>query len=107
MCIRDSLITGPSLFKDVTSRDIGRQEDVRTGTSEITWTGPRRFKLVERYLIKTSDPGYMRMLGKYGRISSKGDDGAIFAEFAAEADCEIIPGHRYRIVDLRGAEFIQ
>ena len=104
---RAHLVTGPSLFKDVTSRDVGRQEDVRTGTSEITWTGPRRFKLVERYLIKTSDPGYMRMLGKFGRISSKGDDGATFAEFAAEADCEIMPGHRYRIVDLRAAEFIQ
>lgn len=104
---RAHLISGPSLFKDVTSRDIGRQQDIRNGTSQITWTGPNRFKLLERYLIKTSDPGLMRMLGKYGKISSKGDEGAIFAEFAAEADCEIMPGNRYRIVDLRGTEFIQ
>jgi hypothetical protein len=104
---RAHLISGPTPFKDVTSRDVGRQEDIRNGTTEITWTGPRRFKLLQRYLIKTRDPGFMRMLGKYGKISSKEADGAIFAEFAAEADCEIMPGNRYRIVDLRGAEFIQ
>lgn len=104
---RAHLVSGPTLFKDVTSRDIGRQEDISNGTSQITWTGPNRFKLLERYLIKTSDPGFMRMLGKYGKISLKGDDGATFAEFAAEADCEIMPGNRYRIVDLRSADFIQ
>jgi hypothetical protein len=104
---RAHLISGPSLFKDVTSRDIDQQEDVRNSTSEITWTGPSRFKLVERYLVRTSDSGFLRMLGKYGRISSKEDDGAIFVEFAAEADCEILPGNRYRIVDLRAAAFIQ
>lgn len=104
---RADLISGPSLFKDVTSRDIGRQEDIRSSTSQITWTGPSRFKLLERYLVKTSDPGLMRMLGKYGNVSSKDDDGSIFAEFAAEADCEVMPGNRYRIVDLRVATFIQ
>ena len=104
---RAHLISGPTPFRDVTSRDVGRQEDIRNGTTQITWTGPSRFKLLQRYLIKTRDPGFMRMLGKYGKISSTETDGAIFAEFAAEADCEILPGNRYRIVDLRGAEFIQ
>ena len=104
---RADLISGPSLFKDVTSREIGQQEDVRNSTSEITWTGPNRFKLLERYLVKTSDPGFVRMLGRYGRISSREADGALFVEFAAEADCEIMPGNRYRIVEFRGADFIQ
>ena len=104
---RARLISGPSLFRDVTSRDVGRQEDVRHSSSEITWTGPSRFKLMEHHLIKTRDPGFMRILGKYGKISSTESDGAIFAEFAAEADCEIMPGHRYRIVDLRVGQFIQ
>ena len=104
---RAHLISGPTPFKDVTSRDVGRQEDIRNGTTEITWTGRSRFKLLQRYLIKTRDPGFMRMLGKYGKISSSEADGAIFAEFAAEADCEIMPGNRYHIVDLRAVEFIQ
>jgi hypothetical protein len=104
---RAHLISGPTPFRDVTSRDVGRQEDIRNGTTEITWTGPSRFKLLQRYLIKTRDTTFMRMLGKHGRISSKEADGAIFAEFAAEADCEIMPGNRYRIVDLRAVEFIQ
>ena len=104
---RAHLIKGPSLFRDVTSRDMDRQEDVRNGTAEITWTGPNRFKLVERYLVKTTDPGFMRMLGKYGKISSREADGAIFAEFGADADCEVMPGNRYRIVNLRAVEFLR
>ena len=84
-----------------------RSEDVRNGTAEITWTGPNRFKLLERYLVKTTDPGFMRMLGKYGKISSREADGAIFAEFGADADCEVMPGNRYRIVNLRAVEFLR
>jgi hypothetical protein len=41
------------------------------------------------------------MLGRYGRITDKRDDGSFFVEFSAEADCMVLPGHRYRIVDLR------
>ena len=98
-------VAGPGLFRAVTSRDIGRQEDIRRGSPELTWTAPGRFRLKENYLIKTSDPGFMRMLDKYGRISFRGDDGAIFAEFAAEADGIMMPGNRYRIVDLRVRKF--
>jgi hypothetical protein len=104
---RAHLISGPTPFRDVTGREVGRGADIRNGTTEITWTGPRRFKLLQRYLIKTTDPGFMRMLGKYGNVASREADGAMFVEFAAEADCEIMPGHRYRIVDLRRTEFIQ
>jgi hypothetical protein len=45
--------------------------------------------------------------GQAWKISSTEADGAVFVEFAAEADCEILPGHRYRIVDLRTTDFIQ
>ena len=53
----------------------------------------------------TSDPALARMLGRYGRITDKRDDGSFFVEFSAEADCMVLPGHRYRIVDLRVGEF--
>ena len=102
---RTRLSDGPSLFKGVTGRDVGSEEDIRSGTSEIAWTGPNRFKLSEHMLVKTSDADFLRMLGKYGKLSSKEDDGALFVEFSAEADCVIGPGNRYRIVDLRVGQF--
>jgi hypothetical protein len=45
------------------------------------------------------------MLGPYGRIGDKRDDGSFFVEFSAEADCVVMPGNRYRILDLRVGKF--
>lgn len=104
---RARLTTGPTLFKDVTSRDIDRQEDIRNGSSELAWTGPNSFHLSERMLVKTTDEGFLRMLGKYGKLSSKENDGALFVEFSAEADCVIGPGNRYRIVNIKVGEFVE
>lgn len=102
---RVHLVSGPSLFRDVTGRDVDRHVNLRTSTSEITWMGPDRFRLSEHRLFKASDAGSMRMLGRFGKIGDRLDDGAFFAEFSAEADCVLISGNRYRIVDLRVGKF--
>ena len=102
---RAHLVSGPSLFRDVTSRDVDRHVNLRTSTSEITWTGPDRFRLREHRLFQTSDAGFMRRLGRFGKIGDRLDDGGFFAEFSAEADCVLISGNRYRIVDLRVGKF--
>lgn len=104
---RARLTTGPSLFKDVTSRDIGKQEDIRNASSELDWTRPNSFHLSERMLVKTTDAAFLRMLGKYGKLSSKENDGALFVEFSAEADCVIGPGNRYRILNIKVGEFTE
>jgi hypothetical protein len=98
-------VSGPSLFKDVTSRDVRRGEDQRRGVPEVEWKGSGRFLLRESRLFVTSDAGFLRMLGRYGRIGDKRDDGSFFVEFSAEADCILVPGNRYRIVDLRVGKF--
>jgi hypothetical protein len=97
--------SGPSLFKDVTSRDVRRGEDQRRGVPQFEWKGNGRFLFRESRLFVTSDAGFLRMLGRYGRIGEKRDDGSFFVEFSAEADCILVPGNRYRIVDLRVGEF--
>ena len=102
---RAHLILGPSLFKDVTSRDTGPDDDMRRSIPEIAWKSPRRFLLKERRLFMTSDPGFARRLGSYGRVTDKFDDGRIVVEFSAEADCLLMPNNRYRIVDLRVGKF--
>ena len=71
----------------------------------ITWTGPRRFVLRENRLFQPSDPGFARMLGPWGKVTGKLVDGRELIEFAAEADCVLVAGNRYRIVDLRVGKF--
>jgi hypothetical protein len=104
---RAHLVGGPGLFKEVTSRTIAVGDDVRRSIPEIEWTGSRRFVLRENHLFKTADPGFIRMLGRYGTVTSKFDDGNVMIEFAAEADCVLLPGNRYRVVDLRVGKFAE
>jgi hypothetical protein len=98
---RAHLVGGPGLFKEVTSRNIAGGDDLRRSVPEIEWTGRRRFVLRENHLFKTADPGFIRMLGRFGTVTDKLDDGQMMIEFAAEADCVLLPGHRYRVADLR------
>jgi len=103
---RAHLVGGTSLFKEVTSRNIAEDDDVRRSVPDIEWKGPRRFVLRENRLFKTADPGFVRMLGRYGKVMDKLDDGHMI-EFAAEADCVLLPGNRYRVVDLRVGKFVE
>ncbi|SDO06788.1 hypothetical protein SAMN05444050_3132 [Afipia sp. GAS231] len=98
-------ISGPSLFKDVTSRNVGEDEHFGHRVSTIEWTGTRRFRLREHHLFQTSNMNFTRLLGAYGKLAQKLDDGRSMVEFSAEADCVLISGHRYRIVDLRVGKF--
>jgi len=104
---RALLMSGPSLFKDVTSREPTADDDLRNSYPEFEWKGARRFLLKEHRLFLTTDAGFARMLGPYGRIGDDRGDGGFFVEFSAEADCVLISGHRYRIVDLRVGKFGQ
>ena len=104
---RAVLMSGPSLFKDVTSREPTPDDDLRNSFPEFEWKGTRRFLLKERRLFLTTDAGFARMLGPYGRIGGDRGDGGFFVEFSAEADCVLVSDNRYRIVDLRVGKFGQ
>ena len=100
------LVRGPSLFRDVTDRVTWLRDELRQSYAEVTWTGPRRFTLREHRLFRTSDEGFARRLGAYGKQEGSAMDGGHFVEFAAEADCVLMPGHRYSIVGLRAGKFV-
>jgi len=102
---RARLISGPTLFKDVTGRDVGPDENYGYRVAWITWTGPRRFVLHEQHTFHASDASALRKLGAYGKVTSKRDDGSLMVEFSAEADCVLLPGNRYRIEGLRVGKF--
>jgi hypothetical protein len=99
-------IGGPSLFKDVTNRDMhGRDDDERSSVTKLSWLGPRRFMLTENRLFITSSPNLLRSLGRYGKRTDDAGDKRFFVKFSAEAVCEIVGGNRYRIVDLKPGDF--
>jgi hypothetical protein len=102
---RARLISGPSLFRDTTGREVGAQDDLRESFAEIEWRGPNRFVLREHRLFLTKDASFARRLGSYGKETDKTDDGRIFVKFSAEADCLLMSADRYRIVDLRVGKF--
>ena len=104
---RARLISGSSLFRDVTSRNVGEDEHFGHRVSTIEWTGARRFRLREHHLFQASSMDFTRLLGAYGKLAQKLDDGRFMVEFSAEADCVLISGDRYRIVDLRVGKFDQ
>jgi hypothetical protein len=98
-------IAGPSLFRDASGRDVGGTDDVRESLPDIAWLGSKRFMLKQHLLLMTKDAGFAQRLGAYGKVTDKTDDGRIFVAFSAEADCLLLPGNRYRIVDLRAGKF--
>jgi hypothetical protein len=95
------LVSGPGLFRDVTSRNVSERDDMRLSISGIAWTGPKRFTLKERrsFMRSDPDPGFTQMLGFYGRKMERTADGRLIVEFSAKADCVLMTGNRYRIVD--------
>jgi hypothetical protein len=99
------LISGSTLFRNVTSREVGPDENYGYRVAWITWTGPRRFLLREQHTFHVADASALRKLGAYGKVASTRDDGTLMVEFSAEADCVLVAGHRYRIVDLRVGKF--
>ena len=94
-------IRAPSLFKEVTSRDVADQDDLRRLVSWIKWRRGNRILLREDRTFVVSDPAFLRLLGAYGRVKEKLDDGRLFVEFAAEAECRPDGHHGYRVIDLR------
>jgi hypothetical protein len=99
-------IRGPSLFKDVTSRERhAKDDDERSSVTRLSWLRPRHFMLVENRLFITSSPNLLRSLGRYGRQTGDAGDKRFFVKFSAQAVCEIVGGNRYRIVDLKPGDF--
>jgi hypothetical protein len=98
---RSHLVQGPSLFRQVTGRDVGNDDDMRRSAPEMDWKGFGRFVLREHRLFKVADAAFARRLGAYDKVKDRLDDGASMVEFAAEADCVLLPGNRYRILGLR------
>lgn len=100
-------ITGPSAFTAATKRDLAEFEDDSINVSSVTvdWTGPTRFRLIERYRFRTKSPELARVLGRFGKSGEPDDKGESLVEFSAEASAELLPVGGYRILAVKPGEF--
>lgn len=96
-------LRAPSLFRQVTGRDVADRDDRRQLISRIDWRRGGGIRLLEYQTFVVSDPAFLRLLGAYGRVKEKLDGGKLLVEFAAEADCIPDDNHRYRVIDLKPA----
>jgi hypothetical protein len=94
-------IVSPSLFKEVTSRDVTEDDDLRVNDAIVEWHGGNRFRLREFRSFVVSDDHLLKLLGAYGSVAEKMDDGRLQIEFFANAECELLPGDRIRVIDLK------
>lgn len=97
---RAHLIASPSLFKEVTSRDVTEDDDLRVNDAIVEWHGGNRFRLREFRSFVVADDHLLKLLGSYGSVAEKMAGGRLYIEFFANAECELLPGDRVRVIDL-------
>jgi hypothetical protein len=98
---RADLIASPNLFKEVTSRDVTDDDDLRVNDAIVEWHGGNRFRLREFRSFVVPDDHLLKLLGAYGSVAEKMDGGKLYIEFFANAECELLPGNRVRVIDLK------
>ena len=98
---RADLIASPNLFKEVTSRDVTDDDDLHVNDAIVDWHGGNRFRLREFRSFVVPDDHLLKLLGAYGSVAEKMDGGKLYIEFFANAECELQPGGRVRIIDLK------
>jgi len=94
-------IAGPDLFKEVTHRAIGEDDGLTASISIVDWHDGNRFLFRLSQTFVTSDDKLTKLFGAYGRNAEKLDDGRFAVEFYADAECELLPGDRTRVVALK------
>lgn len=94
---RIHLLSGPDLFREVTHRDVSDGDDMRLYYAMVEWHEGNRFTLKEYRSFVVADDALAKLLGAYGHVAEKLPDGKLYVEFSVNAECEIVPGNRYRI----------
>jgi hypothetical protein len=85
----------------VTSRDVTDDDDLRVNDAIVEWHGGNRFRLREFRSFVVPDDHLLKLLGAYGSVAEKMDGGKLYIEFFANAECELLPGNRVRVIDLK------
>ncbi len=97
---RAFLIKSPDLFTEVMRREVKDEDGLRQRISIVEWKSGNRFVLREFKSFVVDDDRLLKQFGKYGSLAEKMEDGKLFIQFVASAECELLPGDRARVIDL-------
>ncbi len=97
---RAHLLGGPDLFKEVTHRDVTDEDDMRLYDAMVEWHEGNRFMLKEYRSFVVADDALAKLLGAYGHVAEKLPEGKLYVEFSVNAECENVPGDRYKIISI-------
>lgn len=92
-------IFGPTPLPAIVGRFALPDIDVRSRSFELNWLNPKRFILKETAIMKAESTDVVRRLGPFAQPDA--DSGGHFLDFSAEAECELVPGDRFRFVHLK------
>jgi hypothetical protein len=98
---RAYLIKSPDLFAEVMSREVADDDGLRQRISMVEWKSGNRFVLREFKSFVVDDDRLLKLFGKYGSLAEKMEDGKLFIQFSADAECEWLAGDRTRVIDLK------
>lgn len=93
-------IKSPDLFKEVTGREVGDDDGLRQRISVVEWKSGNRFVLREFKSFVVDDDRLLKLFGKYGSLAEKMEDGKLFIQFFANAECEWLADNRVHVIDL-------
>ena len=87
---RAHLVSGPSLYQEVTGRDVGPRTICGQSPGDHLARAPA-FPARERRLFLTSDAGFGRGLGAYGKATEKGETGKSRSNSRPNGLCGVRP----------------
>ncbi len=88
---------------------------LRLRTMDISWQGAQRFQLSEKWIFDAPDRKLAQAVGLFGKESPNdnyketGEDGKprwTFVDVAVDADCEIAPGNKLRVIATKPGAFV-
>ena len=66
----------------------------------VEWHEGNRFTLREFRSFVAADDSLAKLFGAYGRVAEKLPDDKLFIQFYIDAECEIVPGDRYKVIGI-------
>jgi hypothetical protein len=112
----EQVATGDLLDKVIKGKQITIDDySLRLRTMEITWQDQQRFHLVEKWIFDAQDRKLAQAAGPFGKespndnykdIDKDGKPVWTFVDVAVDADCEIAPGNRFRVITITPGTFV-
>lgn len=106
-------VSGPNLLQ-VAAPNVNPETfgEWTAGYFQFKWLSDKRFTLQEQRIFRQVQPNSIARLGNFWKsekndYNSDGSSPIYFAQFSADAVCELTPGGKYKVVEIKPGKFRQ